>query len=635
MRTMNAGNRGVILLIVLIFVCLLGIWVLTYSRGAFQSARVAYRSEQEEVAKRIVEAAVDEAFFVLDESSEDPAAPSTRWLVDRSQVAPSTLGLGDLPQTKGIVDNLQQDGVIQVSALEVQIAKRTEDFRNSRSPSGTPSYYGNEGHGTVVLRGTIRVSRSGQPFLGFTLEKHHDYKVACLVSKRQTEAARAAAQCRSLDYALYVREGLNEFKTTRGKMLNNSSLKFQVKPKGKGLIYFGGTEGSSEFVFLNIDPGQPDQLPPSETAQRTLTRTETDQIGDKVVATNPDFSSYAQQIKDKIAELGVVLKSTYIPLDPNAVDKPKYAQDGLFEDPANPANANENIEPGARLLEPGDDPKLIIEGRVRKRFIDLVEADQLKKFLDLVKQYMPSLKVPDFFISMQPDDYKRRCAKAGEAVDNIILGIEEVMATLPAAPLSTSVSLIDDELPYGSNAKADRNTQTRARTLPESYLPFDYKNLRSFSVAAKADLSSIGFLDGNTLALQGAVHVRSGFVLGDGGPMTVKGQGVISTNGDIVIKAGITCEPGAILVLATKGKLFVQTKDKIEAGIMANSIIITGGGALNLHGSLWVNRLGSDGWPAGPHVIEYDPDRFYRADGDVYSVNVSPRCTFIRMMAVD
>lgn len=646
----NNCRRGNAFLLTVIFLVLIFLWVIAFNRVAFQTSHEAFRSEFTEMGKHLVEGAVGEVFRILDNETTDPNHPHTRWLIDRSDNRSMVWNLSDIPLMQAATADIEREWVLKVDSLKVTATKRTVDFRNRRNASpSSPEYYEQEGHGTIVFVGTLVLSRAGQPSLSLKLEAHHDYKIACIVSRRQTGAARDPAKNLNLDYVLYVRDGLREFRQSKGRMLNRDQFELAVKPKTKGRIYFGlnGVTGTpDDFVFVNVPL---DQVPPAIVDTRTVTFGELGLIAQRILTISPAIEQTLiadmaagrlgyygaltprALLQDLLQDLAPIrLRSSFHPITFQPVDPLiKYVQDGIFEDPDFTRNPRDNTEPGISLLEAGDDPKILIEGTVRKRFLDIIESPALERFV------RTGLSIPidadnGFLAALFANDYRKHCLKLQENRHPFIQAINEILEDLAPSPLLTPVSRIDDELPYGLMADADRKTQPLPPSLSENYQPFQYENLRSYSVADANELASIGVFEGTTLKPHGGIHVRSSLTLGESGPILCDGVGIISTSGDLTLTRGITCSPGSVLLLSAAGKINIETSELIEAAVVGRTLNLSPGESLNLRGSLWVEKLGSEDWPKGFHQIEYDVDKFFRYT-DLYSANLSSRATFQRM----
>jgi hypothetical protein len=629
-------RRGVILPFVLVILCVLGVLVLAFSNMASQSQREAFRSGQDEFAKRIVEAALDEAFIQMNDETSRSGTAEAKWLCDLTDNKAIEKNLTNLPNVKIMADELDQLGPTKVSSLKVLFSKRKDDFRGLRQNQGvTIPYYGREGHGTLVVRGTVQISKGGKAVNAYTLERHHDYKVINLVSARGG-ANRNLAQNRNLDYALFVREGLDEFRATKGRMLNNANVRFLVKANGVGKICFGGADDKDNFVFLNLSPETASLLPGSDQASKPLDSGEKEKLVDDIVDQSPEAQ---QGLKEKMGILSgtvddaksiaktevvgtndVSLDSKGSVFNPSPDPIEKDARDALFD--KNLAKPDDNMEPGINILGHGDSASSVIEGHVRQRHLILVESKKISELLGKL-----GLNTPPTSITVE--GYRRQCQNRGKTPSRLVELVYAFIEKLTPGPLKTTTSKYDDTIQYGGG-EGQRQREYSQRRLDVGYKPYNFLNLRSFSAGNMTEFANLGFLLGNTLKMRGAVHCRAPIILGEAGALTVEGEGVISSNHDIMIKAGINSPGSSLLIINTQGNVIIDTSEKIEAAIAAQQIIINPGKTLNFKGSLLVRQLGSADWPAGNHVIEYDSTKFNRTD-DVYSVTISPKISFIRM----
>jgi hypothetical protein len=630
-------RSGVILPMVLVFLCILGILVFTFTHWATQSKRTSWMGEQEEITKRIVESAIDETYSVINTETQNPDSSIAGWLMDRSRTESKTFELPQLPATKMLIEELRSVTPTRVSALTVTASKRTEDFRNYRNTAaGRVTYYGNEGHGTLSLIGTITITHGSRNIRRQELERHHDYKVVCLVSDRNA-TTRTSAQNRNLDYLLYARDGYQEFRDTAGAMLNNNSVDLEFRPNGRGKIYFGGTSQASSFIFVNLSPDYADKMPTDE-GTKNLDAGEKEDLVDKVLAEPeakekikqemgaPDDEMVESEAKKEAAGDSITIKSSNLPFSKAPVDKEKEAREKLFADPKETNDPIDNAEVGIRLVPKSDVPHQVLEGHVRQRFLKVVEVEP-KGIIQTMLNMLPEKL--NFLLAFSVKDYEDSCKRRNKTPSKILVGIYKFLEKLRPDTLKSAVTKADDELPYGSQSESDRKpTQEKLPTLSEDFTAFSFFNLRAYSVD---DLAKYGILKGNILKLSGAIHVTGPVVLGESGPITIEGRGIISTSSTITVKAGISsASPGNVLILSTKSNIIISTSDVIQAGIVANSVEVKSGCGFHLKGSLFVERLGSANWGLGPHVLEYDESRFYQ-EKDLMTVAVSPRITFIRM----
>jgi hypothetical protein len=651
-------KRGAMLPLVMGFLCVMGILVFSFSRGASHSSQMVFRIEREETAKKVLEAAVDEAFVQLDGETEHPG-DTTKWLIENGAGNPITWNQQHLPRTKGMLESLNKGTSSSLTDLSIRLSKRVSDFRNYQIRGSKVPYYGREGQGTVVFQGTIQVMQGRQSLSAFTLERHHDYKVTCLVSARHNPD-RSLAPNRNLDYLLYVREGYAEFQETTGLMLNNQALSLEFRPHGRGRIFFGGTENPGSFIFLNLGQHLVARIP-ADDGTKSLDTGEKDQLVDQLFQapdlvpkmitvfgnkdedetgnTAVEHEAAQKLFRENLHKQSVSVQSQNIPFSPQPADKEKDARENLFGDPAVTRKPIDNTQVGITLLPLTEEPHKIIEGFVRQRFLRLVEILP-QGLLGSVLSLLPAK--PAFLLSYTTDTYVNTCAKrGGEAPQEIVLSIYRFLEKMRPDSLKSTVTKVEDEFLYGSKLESGGSKAFSGASVPTTYQPFMHRNLRSYALEKPELLDQIGVYSNNQLSLRGWVHVTANpkdtapapLVLGANGTVTHSGRGILSTTRTIVLKAGINTAPDALLILITPRKVVVETSEKITAAIIAHTIEVAPGNSFNLTGSLCVNRLGSAKWPSGPHIIEYDAQRFWQDLDDIYTVNVSPRISFIRLSA--
>jgi hypothetical protein len=155
------------------------------------------------------------------------------------------------------------------------------------------------------------------------------------------------------------------------------------------------------------------------------------------------------------------------------------------------------------------------------------------------------------------------------------------------------------------------------------------------------DLQSLGLIDvkNGVITLRGITHINGSLELPpvNGGPWTVRGQGVLAAN-SFMIKTGIRRDPNdpqALCVLmARRGDIIIDTDQLVEASCLAFNDQLTGTvralRPMHLRGALVCDRLGlPNAWSAQRHLLEYDP----RLSGDhsQHQIWISRWVTFHRI----
>ncbi|MBI3038508.1 hypothetical protein HYY75_05570 [bacterium] len=120
--------------------------------------------------------------------------------------------------------------------------------------------YPGEAIGTLQFTVKAALKKNGKDAASCTLVRHHDFRITSMVSKKGLGRSRYAPNF-LLDYLLFVRHGLREFKESAGQSLNNNAgIVFKQDSSNPdnnnvwGKIFFGETEdpSGSNFVFLNL-----------------------------------------------------------------------------------------------------------------------------------------------------------------------------------------------------------------------------------------------------------------------------------------------------------------------------------------------------------------------------------------------
>ena len=246
-------RRGLILYLVLFVLMVLSIFTLAYHQAARQGRQFAFRLEQSDVARQLAEATMETAERYLDRESANPDSAIGQWLMAHDGTA-KAIPVGLVTREAATMVRADMTPVIGCQA-------RVIDFRNTDSKNN--KYYGQEGVGTIEIRATsvLQSKNTGAQIGSCEFIRHHDFKVASIVSKASNTTTRNqyAANWTS-DYALFVRNGLREFHDSAGYSVNNYDARLQIDQRGlntnqMGKIHFGDAagNGSDRVVFGNIN----------------------------------------------------------------------------------------------------------------------------------------------------------------------------------------------------------------------------------------------------------------------------------------------------------------------------------------------------------------------------------------------
>ncbi len=585
-RSGPPGRRGFLfytVLFILIFISLLGVQFSQLSRNQQQNA---FRYEQNEAARQIAETAMEEAFGWFFARTADPASPESKWLTDKTTAKLNA----PLAVTRNIAPSMVRGDLQVVLSGELRIV----DFRggNEKGVSYSTDGQSKEGHGTLEISIDVKLQRGGNKLASYHLIRHHDYLIVAMISPRRNAAQRGTyASSFLLDYVLFVRNGLAEFRQRFGRNLNpvdrgdESKSPRQVdftrppditisidqdgitSPDRRGKIYFGGTDGKDgaragpqvtprgNFVFVNISEKMKKQIVPGPTNSRI----EVNQaVVDKLM---PHLKPII------IGEIGGQLGSPDVKgyrgvfeIKTCPIPREKYESDPeLFERNAMASlsirltddNSENALTPGIELVSSNPEKALdegfvgsILEGAIRKRFFYFVHF-----YVELTGAEITGTKngrrIPPIIITQEQaaplKEWNRRfyCMPLPEAppsderVRKFLEALPEVSRTFPGNPL---ISRFETSFLYGGNQGDLLATPTEQAFPP----PPEFKNYLGGAVTTD-DTGMNGFRPYNHFNLwyRKLVPVER---LADLGILDPK-QGIINLRGIIHAKGSIDLKP--------------------------------------------------------------------------------------------
>ena len=676
----NSGIAIFSAIFVLLVVSLLSITLHFYSRQARASA---FRFQTSEVARQLAAAAIEEAFAHVLAQSEKPDGTFFRKLVERSaDIDCSNLDLSEKNQ-RGVEIPLElttaQTKKMEIgSRFTISATARIIDFRNV-DIAGT-EYYGREGVGTLELRVVVEPASAFSHAISSacTMTRHHDYKVVAIVASRDNNSQRSGyAGSYVLDYALFLRNGQEEFASSHGASLNPAQQRLVISqgstdPTTFGKVLFGNKPGN--HVYLNIDKERMHFIPSPhqkeflyEPADQQLFRLLPDFFAALRKLARPLFAdielTYGNFVMTNFAADFLFERLPVCDKDFTETDSPS----GIIEIrnalrlrrwpaasdlPISPENAGIVIEPEQNLHQ-------ILEGDVRQRFLQIaslfIELDSARIFAgpstdsDLdSRRIEDSRLLEDFstrkFACFDPESFSGR-QPAG--IDPAYLRSQIYRDTRNPDLFSR----IDVSQPYQLQAGQPlpqpvfylKRWAGRIEDPGLAAVPFAHINLWARQRISRRQLEEFGIYNPRLkkLNLRGIINCKEPIVLGSEGDIEVTGCGVLIAPG-IRIESGIKKAPGSetICVLATRGQpIVVNTDQRIEASLVSMGILDRNGHVkatrrLNLYGGMAVDRLAIDKWAANEeHHITYDPA--LKRQNDLYQINIARWTTFERVVEKD
>lgn len=274
LKRQTNSKKGIAVFFVLFTLIILGILVVQFHVSSRNAQSAVHRFQTSEMARQIAAAAQEEAFKYLYDKTDNPNSKSyddldgssiLRKIIDRTSIyAPDFKRTSsncikiDIPATVKMAENIMGD------RMDITAEARIVDFRNCNYQGNV--FYKNEGIGTIEIVTTAKAKEKYKKnFPGAcTIVRHHDYKVVSLLSKKERDENYAGN--RVLDYALFIRQGQNEF------LGNSSDLGFSLNPDKKVQLEINAGSGSTlgkvhfgtdhdHYTFLNLSDKTKDFIP--------------------------------------------------------------------------------------------------------------------------------------------------------------------------------------------------------------------------------------------------------------------------------------------------------------------------------------------------------------------------------------
>jgi len=677
------SRRGIAIFSALFVLLIISILALQLHFFARQARTGAFRFQTSEVARQLAAAAMEEAFAHVLSASEDPDSAVLKSIVERSaDIDCSRLDLAE-KNRRGIevpvdLTKEQAKGMETAARFSIDATARIIDFRSS-DMTGT-DYYGQEGVGTLEFRVTVEPRDEFKDIIrsGCTMTRHHDYKVVAIVARRDNDEQRQGyAGSYVLDYALFLRNGQEEFDNSAGASLNPSRQRLVISqggtdPANFGKVCFGNRP--DKHVYLNIDKSRMHFVP--EPHQKEFFYNPADQ---QVFRLLPDFFAAVKRLAAHMFP--------EIDLSFGNFVMTNFAADFLFErlpvcdrDFAEDDSMAGIIEirnalalkrwpqqtdialPGQGagiVVEPEENLALILEGDVRQRFLQIaslfVELADARIFAgpggdtDLDSRRIDDQRLlEDFstrkFACFNPESFSGRQPygiDSGYLRNHIFRDLrdEDLFSRLDTA--------CSYQLPPASQLPEPvfylKRWAGRIEDPSLAAVPFAHINLWARQRLSRRQLEEFGIYNPTLkkLKMRGIITCREPIVLGAEGEIEVEGCGILMAPG-IRIENGIRKSQTKenICVLATRGQpIVVNTDRRIEASLVSMGILdrngrIRASRKLDLFGALAVDQLAIERWaPDVEHRITYDPA--LKRDQDLYQINISRWTTFERVLEKD
>ncbi|MBF0407195.1 MAG: hypothetical protein HQM10_07570 [Candidatus Riflebacteria bacterium] len=600
---------------------------------AEQGRQIAFRSKQTEVARQIVEGALEEAYSWFNRETADPKSAASQWLISRKT------DLLSIP-LKVSADEAKNMVRANVSPELTAFARLVEYRTNDVSGAPYSSSDGKDCIGTVEfgvkLILNLSNSPSGKAVMSFKGVRHNEYQLASIVSPRDNSTQRSSySQCFLLDYVLFVRNGLDEFRKYNSFSLNNEKKRIIIEQKSlpadkRGKIYIGETDPQKSatgqltnppvenYVFLNVPESLQKLIPPCSLTQ-AITHDEVlslyPDLNDKLLAELKRAESAVKSAHFENLKGIFEIKTIPLPKKEYVSDTDMWEKNMSFLLSKQFSGAETVFPPESGHFFLGEDPefagnpdnaKSILEGAIRKRFLYLVHFRIDFSNARVVGKAKKG-PISKSFNEAIPANAQKDFQKAEKFVPCIPLptdlstinndqNLERFLRILPTIdqkyPQVSLISRYDSSFSYGGSGEDVQKPPQKAQFVQpkfynskgqiidvhrrgaEGFRPFNFFSLWSRKSFPVDELQKINFLspDEGLIKPRGIIHCKGPFNLSPNGSgqWKIKGQGVIIAD-SFNIAAGITKSgPDDLLVMFTrKGSIRIDTDKRLEVVLMA------------------------------------------------------------------
>ncbi len=676
-KTRRAGVAMFSAIFVMIIVGLLAMQFHYMSRQAQSSA---HRFQTSEMARQLAASAMEEAFMYVFRQSDNPASPFIQKLVKRSSDIDASSTSLENKNNKGVtvptdLTLAQAANMPMGSRIKINATARIIDFRKNDTTGA--AYFENEGIGTLELRVTAEPKDEFKKQMqgACTITRHHDYKVAAIVARRDNTTQRTSyAGAYALDYAVFLRDGQEEFDSTAGLSLNPVKQKLTIDQTGlapgeMGKIYLGNRRSKS--VYYNIDTARQDFIPTPHKKEKIL------QVDDQTVfKLLPQFFNQVKaQANKAVKDKGASMKgfsmsghSAYFEYQRHPVTDEALSSITDLKDFRDATLVGEAKHKGQKVtteifpaltIKPDNALTDILEGDLRQRYfhfgyfyVDMTNCKIWVKAKKSGESKSETIEITDPSLIGSFKNKKIPCFDADhfEGVTDNSIDLRYIKENI-AGTYPEVICRIDESNRYlkGSNTTLAHPAMFQFRSSGSiddptmASVPFAHTSLWSRRNLTAAQLVEFGIYQPaqKKLKLQGIMQFNEAITLGSDGDIEVEGRGVLIAPG-ITINGGIKKKPGtdSICVLLTRGyPITVNTDKTIEAALISmgrsdRNGYVTASKKLDLVGCLAVDRLNIAKWAENvEHKIQYDPA--FKRNESLYQVSVNRWVTFERMVEQD
>jgi hypothetical protein len=655
-------RRGMVFYLVLSVVVIMGIFIGFYHSFSRQLAFSSFHHANRERLRNLSDVILDSAFANIQYETRDPDSDISRKIIAQMRSSSIDGSYFDVPAP--LFEEYKSD-LLLGATFEYSLGARVFDKR-IENPRGH-KYHDGEGLGTLELQLNATLKSGSKVLVSCLRRRQYDFKSACLVSSSE-QRENSYAMSFPLDFALLVRDGLREFSEGyRGQALN-SGQKLVLKDQSaysddrRGLLYFGNADTNSDAkrIYLNTTDAETDLLP-----SITGNRFEIDQ--DECIRLIPAADTGGTYRGLKGVFTTRVMPAAAAASGNEKEDLTRFHLEILQNNSRLPA------APAGLVIE-GDKSRAYLEsfvrGAVTQRFLYYSEfsfdtsnmetaagdpipeegkqkiRDSIKGFISLDPScpYLSSSSIPD---SQAKQTRKIHAAKI-QAIMNrlnppISLHSKLVEEALYFKGQTLSKTITPEEFPAPPKffARDGSLLSSINQTGGEGFRPFRHCTLWTTRFLRAEDLEKSGILDrkDGVLNLRGIISVELDPVVlsaPSGRSLVVKGQGALLAPYGFTIQSGIkrdNPDKDLCILFTRKANINIVTNEPIEASLLAfndsNNASIVPSKPFKVVGSVGVDRLSLNRYPAATSQIEYDPRLRVKAkDEEVFALTISPWVRF-------
>ena len=253
-RKRQVKNRsGVALFVVLFVMVFLGILMVQFFANSQHAQRTAHRFFSSEIARQLAAAGQEEAFAILHQKTDNPESKeisgldpffqkivdTSQSLIDATNVKSASEDEGSkiqipLPVTSAMADKIG----MEIKAFARVIAFRKTDLHGFE-------FYGNEGIGTIeiVVNAKAKAGNEKKAPGSCNMIRHHDFRVACILSKASERPSGTYVQNSILDYVFFIKKGQKDY----------TDFDRVDTDEDDTLLHFGGSINPSIALEINAE----------------------------------------------------------------------------------------------------------------------------------------------------------------------------------------------------------------------------------------------------------------------------------------------------------------------------------------------------------------------------------------------